>query len=185
MPRLIAVIGLPGSGKTTVGELLIKRGYERVYFGEVTFDKLKEAGLEVNEKNERMIREQLRAEHGIAAYAKLNIPRIERALAKGDVLVESMYSWEEYLLLKEQFPQLEVWAIYAPPKLRYQRLSQRPERPLTTEQARSRDVSQIENLHQAGPIAMADWTFLNTGSTKELREAVEEYLNDRAKSRTN
>jgi len=182
MPRLIAVIGLPGSGKTTVGEVLIKRGYQRIYFGAVTFDKLKQAGLEVNEKNERMIREQLRAEHGAAAYAKLNIPKIEVGLKAGDVMIESMYSWEEYLLLRDKFPQLEVLAVYAPPKVRSERLANRPVRPLTEAEVRSRDISQIENLHQAGPIAMADWTFVNTGTEQELIKSVEEYLDGSQKS---
>ena len=48
------------------------------------------------------------------------------------------------------------------------RLSKRKIRPLTEEEARSRDISEIENLHKGGPIAMADFLVVNDGSEKEF-----------------
>jgi dephospho-CoA kinase len=176
MPRLIALVGLPGAGKTVVTEELVRLGFQKIYFGELTFDKLKEEGLEVNETNERMMREKLRQVHGMAAYALLNIPKITAMLSHGDVMIESMYSWEEYLILKEQFEQLEVLAIYAPPRLRYAWLAKRAYRPLREEEVRSREVAQIEKLHQAGPIAMADYTVVNTGTKSELIEEVGKFV---------
>jgi dephospho-CoA kinase len=70
-----------------------------------------------------------------------------------------------------------VWAIYTPFILRAKRLSRRAVRPLTAEQLKSRDYAQIENSHQAGPIALADWTFINDGSKTKLVSEVEEKLN--------
>jgi dephospho-CoA kinase len=185
MPRLVALVGLPGAGKSVVTEQFVRRNFQRIYFGDLTFDRLKEEGLAISEENERKMREKLREEHGIAAYAVLNVPKITELLKKGDVVVESMYSWEEYLVLKEKFPLLEVVAVYAPPSLRYERLSNRPHRPLKKSEVQSREASQIEKLHQAGPIAMADWTFLNVGDTNELIQAVEEYLDVTTQSRSN
>jgi dephospho-CoA kinase len=183
MARLIALVGLPGAGKSTVTDVLVAHGFERVYFGGLTLEKLHEAGLEVNETNERSMREQLRRDHGMAAYAKLNVPKIEAALTRGPTIIDGLYSWEEYLFLREHFPQMEVVAVYAPPKLRYERLGTRKERPLSEPEVRSREESQIENINQAGPIAMADWTFVNVGGTKELIRSVEEYINGNKKSR--
>lgn len=182
MARLIALVGLPGAGKSTVTDVLVAHGYERVYFGGLTLEKLTEAGLEVNEANERTMREQLRRDHGMAAYAKLNVPKIEAALKKGSVIIDGLYSWEEYLFLRNKFDQLEVVAVYAPPRIRYQRLSTRKDRPLTEDEVRSREIPQIENINQAGPIAMADWTFINVGSTNDLISATEEYINGNKKS---
>ncbi len=177
MNRLVALVGLPGAGKSSVTRVFTTSGYQPVYFGGLTLEKLAEAGLEANEANERMMREKLRADHGMAAYAKLNIPKIEACLKQGDVIIDGLYSWEEYLLLGEHFSALEVVAVYAPPKTRYQRLAIRKERPLNEQEVRSREISQIENVHQAGPIAMADHTFVNLGSEKDLIHQVKEFIN--------
>jgi dephospho-CoA kinase len=72
---------------------------------------------------------------------------------------------------------MAVIAVYAPPSLRYERLSVRKQgsddkdvrfRQMTPEQARSRDFAEIENIEKAGPIAMADYTLINTGSMESL-----------------
>lgn len=174
--RLVAVVGLPGAGKSVAVEEFVYKGYQLVYFGGLTFKKLKEEKLAVNEKNERMMREKLRASHGMAAYALLNIPTIEEALTKGKVVIDGLYSWEEYLVLKDKFPLLEILAVWAPPKLRYQRLATRKVRPLQQAEVESRERSQIEKLNQGGPIAVADWLVANTGTKNELKRALEEVL---------
>ena len=45
------------------------------------------------------------------------------------------------------------------------------------DQLNSRDISQIENLHQAGPIARADWMITNEGSKEELFGKLDEVVN--------
>ena len=59
MGKIIAIVGMCGSGKSVASEYLIGLGYKRVYFGGVTMDKLKESGLDVNPDNEKMMRERL------------------------------------------------------------------------------------------------------------------------------
>ncbi|HYV33871.1 MAG TPA: dephospho-CoA kinase, partial [Candidatus Limnocylindria bacterium] len=103
-----------------------------------------------------------------------NMPAIKAAFEKGTVILESMYSWEEYLELKRQYGEsFKVLAIYASPATRVARMVKRPIRPLTPEQLQSRDYSQIENLHQAGPIARADWTIVNEGTLEELFKEID------------
>lgn len=172
MARLVALVGLAGSGKSVATEVFVKSGFGRVYFGGLTMEKLQEAGLAINEKNERMMREKLRAQHGMAAYALLNIPKIKSALKAGNTIIDGLYSWEEYLVLRKEFPQLEVVAIYTSPKLRHHRLASRLIRPLSNDEAVSRDTAEIEKSHKAGPIAMADITVLNIGSKAAFAKAV-------------
>ena len=43
-------------------------------------------------------------------------------------------------------------------------------RSFTFKEAKSRDYAQIENLNQAGPIAMADYTIVNEGTKSQLHE---------------
>ena len=178
MNKFIALVGMAGSGKSVVADELIKRSYHFFRFGQITMDLIKERGLEVNETNERFIRESVRKEHGMGAYAILNIPKIEKFLVTGNVVGDGLYSWSEYKILKERFNnRMFVIAVYAPPELRYQRLSGRKQlagdkdirfRQMTPEQAKSRDFAEIENIEKAGPIAMADFTLVNTGSIESL-----------------
>jgi len=172
---IVAIIGLPGAGKTEVTQEFIKAGFTNIYFPQILFDILNEKGLPHTQEHERPLREQLRKEHGMEAFAKLNLQRIKAAHAAGPVSLESMYSWEEYLLLKKEFGNKFITvAVWSPPKLRQERLSKRPHRPLTAEQTLERDHAQIESLHQAGPIAMAEYLIINTKDMDDLRRQAQE-----------
>jgi len=175
MAKLIAVVGMPGSGKGEVVTYLTSQfDYRLIYFGGTVINLLKDQGLEVNETNERSIREQLRQQHGMAAMAILNLPAIREKLAKGEnVVIDGLYSWQEYLILRTEFPDMVELAVWAPPELRYQRLATRPERPLTREQAISRDYAQLENLHTGGPIAMADVMVCNDSTLDDLHQTID------------
>lgn len=175
---ILAVVGLPGAGKTeAVNYLMNKTGWPKVYLGDVTLDALRQRNLPFTQENEQPVREEIRRKHGMAAYAILSLPKINKLYKKSSVIIESMYSWEEYLTFREQFgDNFKVLAIYASPKTRIHRLSNRPERPLTANELEARDFAQIENLHQAGPIARADFTVINENSTEMLQKNLDEIL---------
>jgi dephospho-CoA kinase len=166
-----------GSGKSEVARLFQENGFTTVRFGDVTDEEVKKQGLELNEKNERHIRELLREKYGMAAYAQLNLSRIESARKHSDVVVDGLYSWEEYTFLKTQYGEdFAVVAVWASPKTRYARLSIRKSRPLTAGEAASRDRMEIENINKGGPIAMADFTIINESSLTELKKEVERII---------
>jgi len=175
--KLVAIVGMVGAGKSEVARVFEKSGFNKVRFGDITEEEIKNRGLELNEENERHIREQLRKEHGMSAYAKLNLPRIDASLKSANVVVDGLYSWEEYTLLKdrygERFSTVAVWASQA---TRHTRLRNRANRPLTFEEAASRDKAEIENINKGGPIAMADFTIINEASLKELERETERVL---------
>jgi dephospho-CoA kinase len=174
--KIVSIVGMAGAGKSEVSRVFERNGYTRIRFGDVTDEELKKRGLEPNEDNERLVRELLR-EGGRDAYARLNQPRIERALnpsqGEGRVVIDGLYSWEEYLYLKELYGEsLYLLAVWASPKTRYQRLAKRSSRRLTPGKAASRDMTELGNLTKGGPIAMADFTIVNESSREELiREA--------------
>lgn len=179
--KIVCVVGMPGAGKSLVSDELVKRGFAFLRFGQITLDIVKEKGLEPIEKNEREVREDLRRKHGMAAFALLNIPQIDELLKKSDVVVDGLYSWSEYKILKDKYGDLmSVVAVFAPPETRYERLTNRSVegdkaqrfRNFTKEEAKSRDYAEIENVEKGGPIVMADFTILNTGTVDELKEAV-------------
>jgi dephospho-CoA kinase len=167
--KVVALVGMPGSGKSEVAKVFASNGYKTVRFGDVTDDEVKKRGLELNEKNEKSVREEMRALHGMAAYAVLNLPRIQAALKSSDVVLDGLYSWEEYkYLVQELGNKFEIIAVWAPPQLRYSRLKQRKIRPLSPEQAKARDFAEIENVNKGGPIAMADYTIKNDSTLESL-----------------
>ncbi len=177
MNHVIAVVGMTGSGKSEVARMFRENGYLSVRFGDITDEEVKRLGLPLNEANERAAREALRREHGMDAYAKLSLPRIDEGLKRTSVAVDGLYSWEEYRLMKEYYgDRLIVVAVWSPPSVRYARLGTRRVRPLTPEEARSRDYAEVENLNKGGPVCMADFTILNDGGLDEMKPQVKRIL---------
>jgi len=175
MNKIIAVVGMCGSGKSIACEYYEKLGFKKVYFGGVTMEKLKEANLEVNESNEKMIREGLRKEYGMGAYAVILLPRIEEYLKSGNVILDGLYSWDELKILKEKFKDnLVVLSIVVNKEYRYERLSIREIRPLSNSDAEKRDISEIENISKAGPIAFADYYILNNGNLDDYKKELDD-----------
>jgi dephospho-CoA kinase len=169
--KVVSVVGMAGSGKSEVARVFEENGFNRIRFGDITDKEVEKRGLELNEENERLVREQLRQELGMAAYAKLNIPRIDSALKDSDVVIDGLYSWEEYVFLKEYYgDEFYVVAVWASPYTRYKRLTGRSRRKLTIEEATSRDKAEIENINKGGPIAMADYTIINESSLDNIRK---------------
>jgi len=167
--KVVSIVGMAGAGKSEVARVFEGNGFVRIRFGDITDEEIEKRGLEPNEENERYIRELLRQEHGMPAYAKLNLPRIDSALEHSDVVIDGLYSWEEYTFLKTYYGEdFYVVAVWASPKTRHARLVRRPERPLTLNEAVSRDKEEIENINKGGPIAMADFTIINESSLENL-----------------
>ena len=176
--KIIATVGLCGSGKSVLSDYLEKQGFTRFYFGGITMEQIKKRGLEINEKNERQIREELRKQYGMAAYAILSLPKIEKAIQQGKkILIDGLYSFSEYKILKKRFSDsLSVIAVYTPKTLRYEHLKQRAIRPLTVQEAISRDLAEIENIEKGGPIALADYTLINDSTKEDLIQNLENIL---------
>jgi dephospho-CoA kinase len=177
--KIYAIIGMAGSGKTeAVKYLMEKFGWPKIYFGEATFERLEKEGLQLNYENEKMIREKIRQEQGMGAYAKLALPKIEKALETHDtVVIESLYSWDEYKIMKEIYwSAFYTIAIYASPEHRFARLNLRTnERPMTDiDTFNRRNYTEIEGTDKGGPIAMADYTIINQGSVEELHQKLDE-----------
>lgn len=186
--KIICVVGMTGAGKTEVSQYLARKGFSFLRFGQITLDKMKEQRLEVNESNEKKTREGFRKKYGMAAFAILNIPKINSLLKKGGVVADNLSSWSEYKVLKNKYKDsMFVLAVFTSPKLRYERLGKRKLekkdvnrrfRPLSKKQAQARDYAEIENIEKGGPIAMADFLIQNTGSMIKLKKDIDGILSE-------
>jgi len=166
MNKLIAVVGMCGSGKSIASNYYENLGYKKVYFGEVTMDKLKEENLVINPENERMMQKKIRKLYGMDAYAKFSLSRIDEYIKDNNVIIDGLYSWDEYILLKDKYPNIYLIAIITDKNIRYKRLQKRIIRPFSESDAIKRDISEIENLSKAGPIAYADYYVFNNSDEK-------------------
>ena len=179
MKKLIAVVGMSGTGKSVATTYLEDQGYKKIYFGGVIYDKMKEAGIPITPDSQKEFRENLRKEHGMGVVAKLLLPKIEKAYSMGNTVLDGLYSWDEYLILKEKFPcALKLICVCSDKKIRYNRVESRPDRPFNHDDIIKRDVAEIENSAKGGPIAFADYYILNNGDLNSFYKRLEEILDD-------
>jgi dephospho-CoA kinase len=177
--KIVAFVGLTGSGKSSAVEYLTDKGYPKVYFGGVVLDAMTKAGLEHTQANEQPFREQLREREGKDFIANRIVKQIRDLIAAGQhrIIADGIYTWTEYKIMKREFPgELTVVAVVAPKHLRHHRLTQRPIRPLTDTEANERDWAEIENLEKGGPIAIADHYIINNGNLDHFHEQIDTEL---------
>jgi len=178
--KIVAFVGLAGSGKSTAVDYLTEKGYPKVYFGGIVLEEVKKRGLELTQENEQPIREELRASEGKDFVVRRIITQVHDLIAAGQhrIVADGLYSWTEYKALKHEFPgELTVIAVVAPKHLRKSRMANRPVRPLTSEQVDQRDWAEIENIEKGGPIAIADHYIINDGTVEKLHEQLDNELN--------
>jgi dephospho-CoA kinase len=177
--KIVAFVGLTGSGKSSAVEYLTSKGYPKVYFGGVVLDAMTRAGLEHTQENEQPFREQLREREGKDFVVNRIVTQIRDLINAGQhhIIADGIYTWTEYKIMKREFPgELTVVAVVTPKHLRHHRLTQRPIRPLTDAEANQRDWSEIENLEKGGPIAIADHYIINNGDLDHFHQQIDDEL---------
>ncbi|MBI4097167.1 MAG: AAA family ATPase [Candidatus Levybacteria bacterium] len=175
--RILAFVGMPGSGKSEAAHYLQEKGFAYIRFGDLTDEGLREKGLPLTPENEKHYREEIRENEGMDVYAKRATPKIQTILETEDnVIIDGLYAWEEYTFLDKQFQGMIVVYVFTEPHIRYQRLSARLVRPLTHDEARLRDFAEIELLNKSGPIAIADYLIENNGSLEDLHQKIDSLL---------
>ena len=175
--QIIAIVGMPGAGKTEAADFFREKNIPVIRFGEVTDDGLKEKGLAINPENEKKFREKLRKDLGMGAYAIKALPKIKAALEKTNlVCIDGLRSFEEYEYLSKIYDGLNLLAIYAPSEVRYKRLKNRKIRSINPKNARERDIAELINLHMGPPIALADYLIKNESTKADLILDLEIFL---------
>ena len=179
--KIIALVGLAGSGKSSAVEYLTEKGFPKIYFGGVIYKAMDEAGIEKTWNNQQQFREEIRRREGKDFVIKRVIKNIHDLINAGQnkVVLDGLYTWSEYKFLKHEFPgQVVVIAIVTPKYLRYQRMAKRIERPMQPHEVDQRDWSEIENLEKGGPIAIADYFIINDGSLEQLHQKIDAATHD-------
>ncbi len=158
--KIVAFVGLAGSGKSSAVDYVTAKQIPKIYFGGVIYKAMEEAGIKITWDSQKKFREEIREREGKDFVVKRAIKEVHDLVAVGQhkIVLDGLYSWSEYKILKHEFPgAMTVIAIVTPKHERKARMAQRPERPMTSEEIDERDWAEIENLEKGGPIAIADY----------------------------
>lgn len=179
--KILAVVGMSGSGKSVAVDFLGEKGYPKVYFGGMILREMEKRGIERTADSERAFREKIREEEGKDWVVQQVILDVKNLIEAGQkrIVLDGVYSWTEYKILKHEFPgMLTFVAVVVPRALRYERVGKREERPFNREEIRERDWTEIENLEKGAPIAMADYFVMNDGTMEEMKKNLDGILKE-------
>lgn len=171
---LLAVVGLPGAGKSAAAEFFKEKGLPIIEFGKIINDYINSHHLEHNEENHKKIRESLRVKHGQWAFAILNLEKIQKSFEKNMiVVVDGMRSWEEYIYLKDTLKNVKIilLALYADKEIRYRRIAKRGFRSALF--GKQRDLDELININMAPTLGFADYFIDANSSLLDLRDKLE------------
>ena len=170
--KIIAVVGMSGSGKSVIVDHLTDKGYPRVYFGGMIYKEMEKRGIIRTEdgESEKQFREMIRETEGKDWVVKQAIAEAKDLIAAGQkrIVLDGVYTWTEYKILKKEFPKCLTFLAVV--------VAKRPGRSCDTAAIRERDRSEIENLEKGGPIVAADYYVLNNGTVEDLKNRVDEVL---------
>lgn len=179
--KILAIVGMSGSGKSVIVDYLTSKGYPKVYFGGMIYKEMEKRGIARTEdgESEKKFREEIRETEGKDWVVRQVIAETHDLISAGQkrIVLDGVYSWTEYCALKHEFPKaLTFLAVVVDKKLRYERVAVRPGRAFDAAAIRERDRSEIENLEKGGPIAAADYYVLNNGTIEDTTNQLESIL---------
>jgi dephospho-CoA kinase len=175
---VVAVAGMPGSGKAAFRKALTKLDYPVVVMGDVVREEAKIRNLEPTPENLGTLMLNLRAADGPAAVAKHCIPKLKKATEQ-IIGVDGIRSLHEVSEFKKHFPNFVLVAIHTSPKKRYQRLfrRRRSDDPQDWETFMERDQREL-GVGMGDVIATADYMVVNEGTFTHLNNQIKRILKE-------
>lgn len=183
---ILVVVGLPGSGKSTIAEMLREDGFDVIEFGDIWRELLKKAKVPLNDpKATREFTRMLREKHGKDIYARYAVRKVRKSMKH--VVMMGVRSTYELSYLKKKIKEIKIIAISSPFEVRFKRLKVRakPEDPknikdfrwLETREKRGFLKDKKEEKH--GVLVLmnhADYRIVNNGTKEDLRKHLEQVL---------
>jgi dephospho-CoA kinase len=177
---ILAVTGMPGSGKSTVSQMLSRKlGCPIVSMGEIVRKEVKRRGLPLEPKIIEEVAKRLREERGPNAVAIMTLNDIAKVLEKERCVIvdglRSMYEVKTFSTVARTC----IIAVHSSPWRRLERLLKR---------GREGDVKSIEEfvlrdrsnlrLGIGEVIALADFMIVNEGEMSQLEREVERIVGE-------
>lgn len=179
---IVVVVGLPGSGKSTVAEILREAGFDIIEFGDIWRELLKKNHVPLDQPKEtREFTRRLREKYGKDIYARYALKKIRKSMKH--VVMMGLRSTYEMDYLRRYIKDIKVIAIVAPFNTRFERFKLRgkPEDPLTRkdfiwlETREKRGFMKEKKEEKHGVLVLiknADYAVANTSTTEKLRKDI-------------
>lgn len=175
--RVIATVGLAGSGKGELAAVARREGIPVVTMGDVIRAECRERGLDPADHHGEVAK-ALREENGPTAIAEASLPHIEDAFEDSEtVVVDGIRSAVEVEVFEDRFgDSFTLVGVEAPFELRRERIGERGRDNVEDgEGLKARDERELGfGLGEA--LEDADVTITNTDTLAAFRERVEEVL---------
>ncbi len=172
---IICLTGMPGSGKSTVANMLKRRGFYVLELSSSLHRLMRMCGFKVNTKTREFFTAKLKKEFGHGILAKLSADSILRL--PRDVVVSGVRNVEEIAYIRTLSPHVAVIAVSVPRRTRYERLSRRKDifKISSYREFEWRDRKNVA-LGTLKVVRSADYVLANTGTLPQLHSDLDELL---------
>jgi len=185
---VLAIVGLPGSGKSLASVMLRKMGFDIIELGDIWRELLAKNGIPRSDpKATREFTRRIREKYGKEVYAKHAFRKIKSL--RGDVAVLGIRSTYEMDYFRRRMKDIGVIALLAPIDVRFGRLRTRakPEDPkvmkdlkwLDTREKRGFMKDKSEEKHGVMRVMEgADFVIANTSTVKKLEQNLKKAIKE-------
>ena len=178
-PKHIGLTGLNASGKGTVAQFLMDKGYAYYSLSDIVREEATALGRDHSRENLIYVGNKLRKEHGPAVLAKRIVEKIEGA--RGRTIIDSIRNVAEINELRK-LPEFILIGVDAPVELRFERAKGRRrigfektlQEFITVEQKENSEDPNKQQLFEC--LKMADIIINNDGSKEDLNERLNSFF---------
>ncbi|NYT13137.1 MAG: flagellar hook-basal body complex protein FliE [Candidatus Methanofastidiosa archaeon] len=170
---MIAVVGMPGSGKSEFVNIALNFGYRFISMGDIVREETVKRGYPLEESGK--VAQMLRDKEGLDAIAILTLDKI-RETHDDKFLIEGIRGIKEIERFRDEIDFFLV-GIHTSPRLRFERLKnrEREDDPETFEEFHKRDLRELSwGLGEA--LALSDIIIDNNGSIEEFRINIDKVI---------
>ncbi len=178
---IIGITGMYCSGKDTVAEHLVKKGFTHISLSDLIREELGRRGIEVTRDNLIRVANEMRAEHGHGVLGERALHRMKEK--EGDHVITSIRHPAEAKALM-QHGHFFLVEVRAPIKMRFQRIKKRNREkdPKTLKELKEKEKLECQ---ERGPgqqltnvIKMAKYVLNNDSTKQKQRKKVDKLLAD-------
>lgn len=173
--KVIAIVGMPGSGKALASTVAVELGYPVYICGDVIREEVERRGFPPTSENVGRVMFKVREEEGYGVVAKRLIPKISSSSSRV-VVVEGVRNIEEVNELKKLYD-VKIVAIQASPTVRFRRLVARgrSDDPRSWDDFQAREKREVK-VGIGRVIDQADLVLVNEGTVEELKTKFKDLL---------
>lgn len=176
--RILVIIGMPASGKTSIAETAKELGIFTISTGDIVREEIKRRGMDYNEASDKEISEWF---HEYGRERELMRRIVDKIVETGNpdsIVIEGFRSLYQINELKKRVwgEKISILAVHAPPQVRWERERMRARFDHKGyRNVRARDEREL-SFGVGELIAMADYVVINDSSLEKFKQTVKNKL---------